>query len=187
VRLCSKFAIVGLSFVALFVIQTTLFSNSEVRGTVIDDNKSPMMGNENTDLTSSTSPVAAHSITHLDAKNTQEAIYSCATGDKGVIIPSGHFKITADKKSGKWTGSISIVGATGEKSGLIKTGTLKGSSYAFNGNLNAKNTLCHFPGLQMGGTTFDIGTFTCGTVKNVAYKELSTGNTNTFKVRINCK
>jgi hypothetical protein len=44
-----------------------------------------------------------------------------------------------------------------------------------------------FPGLQMGGTTFDIGTFNRGTVKNVAYKELSTGNTNTFKVRINCK
>ncbi len=39
----------------------------------------------------------------------------------------------------------------------------------------------------MGGTTFDVGTFTCGTVKNVTYKELSTENTNTFKVRINCK
>ena len=39
----------------------------------------------------------------------------------------------------------------------------------------------------MGGTTFEIGTLTCGTVKNVAYKELSTGNTNTFEVRINCK
>lgn len=182
-----KLAMVGLPFAALFVIQATLFSNFEVWGTVIDISNSHILGNENTDLASSASPVASHSVAHLDAKNTQEAIYSCATGDKGVIIPPGYFKIAADKKSGKWTGSISIVGATGEKSGLIKTGTLKGSSYTFNGNLNAKNTLCHFPGLQTGGTTFDIGTFTCGTVKNVAYKELSTGNTNTFKVRINCK
>ena len=186
-RLYSKFAIVGLSFAALFFVQITLFSNFEARGTVLDSSNNPTVGNKNTNLASSSSPIVSHSITHLDAKNTQEAIYSCATGDKGVIIPPGYFKITADKKSGKWTGSISIAGATGEKSGLIKTGTLKGSSYAFNGNLNAKNTLCHFPGLQMGGTAFDIGTFTCGTVKNVAYKELSTGNTNTFKVRINCK
>ncbi len=186
-RLYPKLAIVGLSFAALFAIQTTLFPNFEVRSTVIDGSNSLIIDNKNTDLESSTSPVASHSITHLDAKNTQEAIYSCATGDKGAIIPPGHFKFTADKKSGKWAGSISIVGATGEKSGLVKTGTLTVSSYAFNGNLNAKNTLCHFPGLQMGGTTFDIGTFTCGTVKNVAYKELSTGNPNTFKVRINCK
>lgn len=185
-RLYSKFAIVGLSFAALFFIQITLFPNFEAGGTVLDSSNSPTVSNKNTDLASS-SPIVSHSITHLDAKNTQEAIYSCATGEKGVIIPPGYFKITADKKSGKWTGSISIAGATGEKSGLIKTGTLKGSSYAFNGNLIAKNTLCHFPGLQMGGTAFDIGTFTCGTVKNVAYKELSTGNTNTFKVRINCK
>src|SRR5215210_8548984 len=184
--LYSKFATVGLSFVALFVIQTALFSDFEVWGSVIGGNNSPVMGSENTGLALSRGPGSSHSITHLDAKNTKEAVYSCATGDKGVIIPPGHFRIVADKKSGKWTGSISIVGATGEKSGIIKTGTLKGSSYAFNGNLNAKNTLCHFPGLQMGGTTFDIGTFTCGTVKNVAYKELSTGNTNTFKVRINC-
>jgi hypothetical protein len=186
-RLYLKFVTVVLSFVALFVIQTTLFSGFEVRGTVLYDSKSQIMSSGNTELASSTTPVASHSITHLDAKNTQEAIYSCATGDKGVIIPPGHFKIIADKKSGKWMGSISIVGATGEKSGLIKAGSLKGTSYAFNGNLNAKNTLCHFPGLQMGGTTFDVGIFTCGTVKNVAYKELSTGNTNTFKVLINCK
>ncbi len=125
--LYSKFAIVGLSFAALFVIQTTLFSSFEVRGAVIGGSNSHILGNKNTDLASSTVPVASHSITHLDAKNTQEAVYSCATGDKGVIIPPGYFKITADKKSGKWTGSISIVGATGEKSGLVKTGTLKGS------------------------------------------------------------
>jgi hypothetical protein len=53
---------------------------------------------KNTDLASPASPVASHFITHLDAKNTQEVIYSCATGDKGVIIPPGHFKIIADKK-----------------------------------------------------------------------------------------
>ncbi len=60
-----------------------------------------MTGNTNTDLASSTSPVASHSITHLDARNIQEAIYSCATGDKDVVIPPGRFKIITDKKSGK--------------------------------------------------------------------------------------
>ena len=57
------------------------------------------MDNRNTDLVSSTSPAASYSITHLDAKDTQEAIYSCATGDKGVIIPPSYFKIAADKKA----------------------------------------------------------------------------------------
>lgn len=72
-RLYSKFVIVGLSLAALFLIQTTLFSNFEVRGTVIDGSNSLIIGNKNSDLESSTSSVASHSITHLDAKNTQEA------------------------------------------------------------------------------------------------------------------
>ena len=193
-NLVSMFSIAGLSFAALFMIQTALFSNIEVQGTVMNPTNDAAAGNENTGLassgnllSSSSSSASSASSIHINAKNTQEAIYNCATGEKGVIIPPGNVKIIADKKGGKWTGSVSIIGATGEKSGLINSGNSKGSTHSFKGNLNTKNTLCHFPGLQMGGTAFEIGTFNCGTVKNVAYKELSTGNTNTFKVRIDCR
>ena len=48
--LYSNHATVGLSFVALFVIQTTLFSDFEVWGTAIDGNNGPMGDNENTAL-----------------------------------------------------------------------------------------------------------------------------------------
>ena len=46
-------------------------------------------------------------ITHVQAKNTQQSIYNCATGQKGVIISHGYFKVNADKKNGKWSGTIS--------------------------------------------------------------------------------
>ncbi len=127
------------------------------------------------------------SITHVQAKNTQQSIYNCATGQKGVIISPGYFKVSADKKNGKWYGTISIKGSTGEKSGHIVSGKANGISYTFNGNLNTKNTLCHFPGLQLSGTSFDLGSLTCGTLKTVKYTELSTGNTNHFKVLITCR
>ena len=87
------------------------------------------------------------------------------------------------KKSGTWSGIISIKGSTGDKSGHIHSGTGIGISVTFAGNLDTRNTLCHFPGLQFGGTVFQTGIFTCGTVKTVKYTEASTGNTNTFKVR----
>jgi hypothetical protein len=124
--------------------------------------------------------------THLQAKNIQESVYKCAAGQKGVIIPPGNFKISADKKNGKWSGTISIKGSTGEKSGHIHSSTGKGISFSFTGNLDTRNTLCHFPGLQFAGTGFQTGIFTCGTVKTVRYTETSAGNTNTFKVRITC-
>lgn len=127
------------------------------------------------------------SFTHIQAKNTDKSIYHCATGDKGVIISPGSFNVKADKKNGKWSGTLSIVGATGEKAGHISSAVYKGTSYTLKGNLDTKNTLCHFPGLQSGGTVFELGLLTCGTVKNVKYTELSTGNTNTFKVMITCK
>jgi hypothetical protein len=189
-NLVSIFTVAGLSLAALFMIQAALFSNFESLGTVMDHTNDTAQGDENAGLASSANSLSSSSsstVIHLNAKNTQEAIYNCATGEKGVIIPPGNVKIIAEKKSGKWKGSVSIIGATGEKSGLINSGTSKGFTYTFKGNLNTKNTLCHFPGLQMGGTAFEIGTLNCGTVKNVAYKELSTGNTNTFKVRIDCR
>ena len=127
------------------------------------------------------------SITHVQAKNTQQSIYNCATGQKGVIISPGYFKVNADKKNGKWSGTISIKGSTGEKSGHIISGKANGISYTFKGNLDTKNTLCHFPGLQLSGTSFDVGSLTCGTLKTVKYTELSTGNTNHFKVLITCR
>ena len=127
------------------------------------------------------------SITHVQAKNTQQSIYNCATGQKGVIISPGYFKVGADKKNGKWYGTISIKGSTGEKSGHIVSGKANDISYTFNGNLNTKNTLCHFPGLQLSGTQFDLGSLTCGTLKTVKYTELSTGNANHFKVLITCR
>ena len=104
-----------------------------------------------------------------------------------MIISPGNFKISADKKSGKWSGIISIKGSTGDKSGHIHSGTGAGISVTFAGNLDTRNTLCHFPGLQFAGTGFQTGIFTCGTVKTVKYTEASTGNTNTFKVRTTCQ
>jgi hypothetical protein len=144
---------------------------------------------QSTDDISSMSKTAnkKNSITQLQAKNTQQAIYNCATGGKGVIIPPGNFKINAEKKNGKWTGTISIKGFPGQKSGHIKSGIANGISYAFKGNLDVENKLCHFPGLQSGGTAFEAGLLTCGTSKTIKYTELSTRNTNTFRVIINCK
>ncbi|HKX96741.1 MAG TPA: hypothetical protein VJL78_02785 [Candidatus Nitrosocosmicus sp.] len=127
------------------------------------------------------------STNHVQAKNTQQSIYNCATGQKGVIIPPGNFKVNADKKNDKWYGTISIKGSTGEKSGHIVSGKANGISYIFKGNLDTRNTLCHFPGLQLSGTSFDLGSLTCGTLKTVKYTELSTGNTNHFKVLISCR
>jgi hypothetical protein len=127
------------------------------------------------------------SITHVQAKNTQQSIYNCAIGQKGVIIAPGNFKVNTDKKNGKWHGTISIKGSTGEKSGHIVSGKANGISYTFKGNLDTKNTLCHFPGFQLSGTSFELGSLTCGTLKTVKYTELSTGNTNHFKVLITCR
>jgi len=79
--------------------------------------------------------------THLQAKNIQELVYKCAAGQKGVIISPGNFKISADKKNGKWSGTISIKGSTGEKkSGHIHSSTGKGISFSFTGNLDTRNT-----------------------------------------------
>ena len=139
-------------------------------------------------------PVAQHLLKNLEKQHRPQLIFrpkisknqytNAAAGQKGVIISPGNFKISADKKNGKWSGTISIKGSTGEKSGHIHSSTGKGISFSFTGNLDTRNTLCHFPGLQFAGTGFQTGIFTCGTVKTVKYTETSTGNTNTFKVRI---
>lgn len=128
-----------------------------------------------------------NSYSHIQAKNTQQSVYNCATGQKGVILTPGSFKMSADKKNGKWQGTLSIKGSTGEKSGHIINGKNSGITFSFKGNLDTKNTLCHFPGLQLSGTSFDLSSLTCGTLKNIKYTELSTGNTNYFKVLINCR
>ena len=152
--------------------------NADANSNVVSDSSSPLKQSSSSNK---------GSITHLQAKNTQQSIYNCATGQKGVIISPGNFKVNADKKGGKWSGTLSIKGSTGEKSGHIVSGKANGISYTFRGNLDTKNTLCHFPGLQLSGTSFDLGSLTCGTLKTVKYIELSTGNTNHFKVLITCR
>ena len=152
--------------------------NADANSNVVSDSSSPLKQSSSSNK---------GSITHLQAKNTQQSIYNCATGQKGVIISPGNFKVNTDKKSGKWSGTLSIKGSTGEKSGHIVSGKANGISYTFRGNLDTKNTLCHFPGLQLSGTSFDLGSLTCGTLKTVKYTELSTGNTNHFKVLITCR
>jgi hypothetical protein len=165
------------------------FGSVQATETITDfsDNANPNTVSDTSSSTMKSSSSNKGSITHVQAKNTQQSIYNCATGQKGVIISPGYFKVTADKKNGKWSGTISIKGATGEKSGHINSGKANGISYTFKGNLDTKNTLCHFPGLQLSGTSFDLGSLTCGTLKTVKYTELSTGNTNHFKVLITCR
>ncbi|ALI37595.1 hypothetical protein NMY3_03412 [Candidatus Nitrosocosmicus oleophilus] len=165
------------------------FGSVQATETITDfsDNANPNTVSDTSSSTMKSSSSNKGSITHVQAKNTQQSIYNCATGQKGVIISPGYFKVTADKKNGKWSGTISIKGSTGEKSGHIISGKANGISYTFKGNLDTKNTLCHFPGLQLSGTSFDLGSMTCGTLKTVIYTELSTGNTNHFKVLITCR
>ena len=165
------------------------FGSVQATETITDfsDNANPNTVSDTSSSTMKSSSSNKGSITHVQAKNTQQSIYNCATGQKGVIISPGYFKVTADKKNGKWSGTISIKGSTGEKSGHITSGKANGISYTFKGNLDTKNTLCHFPGLQLSGTSFDLGSLTCGTLKTVKYTELSTGNTNLFKVLITCR
>ena len=165
------------------------FGSVQATETITDfsDNANPNTVSDTSSSTMKSSSSNKGSITHVQAKNTQQSIYNCATGQKGVIISPGYFKVNADKKNGKWSGTISIKGSTGEKSGHIISGKANGISHTFKGNLDTKNTLCHFPGLQLSGTSFDLGSLTCGTLKTVKYTELSTGNTNHFKVLITCK
>ena len=165
------------------------FGSVQATETITDfsDNANPNTVSDTSSSTMKSSSSNKGSITHVQAKNTQQSIYNCATGQKGVIISPGYFKVTADKKNGKWSGTISIKGSTGEKSGHIVSGKANGISYTFKGNLDTKNTLCHFPGLQLSGTSFDLGSLTCGTLKIIKYTELSSGNTNHFKVLITCR
>ena len=165
------------------------FGSAQATETITDfsDNANPNTVSDTSSSTMKSSSSNKGSITHVQAKNTQQSIYNCATGQKGVIISPGYFKVNADKKNGKWSGTILIKGSTGEKSGHIVSGKANGISYTFKGNLDTKNTLCHFPGLQLSGTSFDLGSLTCGTLKTVKYTELSTGNTNHFKVLITCR
>jgi hypothetical protein len=163
-------------------------ANSSVDNEIITDDTTSDDSNAMMKSSSSTSSSSSKgSKIHMQAKNTQQSIYNCATGQKGVIITPGTFKVSAENKNGKWHGTISIKGSTGEKSGSIVSGKANGISYSFKGNLNTKNTLCHFPGLQLSGTSFELGSLTCGTLKTIKYTEISTGNTNHFKVLITCK
>ena len=178
--------------VGVFIAPSLMFHGSVLATESIDDFNAAD-ADATSDGTDSSSAVMKSSsgnkgsITHVQAKNTQQSIYNCATGQKGVIIAPGNFKVNTDKKNGKWHGTISIIGSTGEKSGHIVSGKANGISYTFKGNLDTKNTLCHFPGLQLSGTSFDLGSLTCGTLKTVKYTELYTGNTNHFKVLITCR
>lgn len=188
----NKLFLISFLILCVFVTPTLVFSGSFVvanasvdstdDGIITDDTNS-----DDTSTLMQSSSSSKGSKTHVQAKNTQQSIYNCATGQKGVIITPGNFKVSADKKNGKWHGTISIKGSTGEKSGSIVSGKANGISYSFKGNLNTKNTLCHFPGLQISGTSFELGSLTCGTLKTIKYTELSTGNANHFKVLITCR
>jgi hypothetical protein len=85
-------------------------------GVITDDTSSD---DSDTLMQSASSSSGKGSKSHVQAKNTQQSIYNCATGQKGVIITPGNFKVSADKKNGKWHGTISIKGSTGEKSGSV--------------------------------------------------------------------
>ncbi|MGD9535111.1 MAG: hypothetical protein AB7V56_15255 [Candidatus Nitrosocosmicus sp.] len=174
------------------IVQGTVISagDDSIDSSNTDSNNSGDNANSDTSSSDTSNSImksaAKGSHSHVQAKNTQQSIYNCATGQKGVIINPGSFKMSADKKNGKWHGIISIKGSTGEKSGHIISGKNSGVTYSFKGNLDTKNTLCHFPGLQLSGTSFDLGSLTCGTLKNIKYTELSSGNANYFKVLITC-
>jgi hypothetical protein len=189
----SKGLVIVLTLVAgVFMAPSLMFFGSVQATETIADFSDGADADANTMSDTSSSMIQSSSsnkgsTNHVQAKNTQQSIYNCATGQNGVIIPPGNFKVNADKKNGKWYGTISIKGTTGEKSGHIVSGKANGISYTFKGNLDTKNTLCHFPGLQLSGTSFDLGSLTCGTLKTVKYTELSTGNTNHFKVLISCR
>ncbi len=188
----NKLFIITFLILGVFVTPTLLFYDpDQIAKASIDTSDDGVMTDDTTSDDSNammqSSSSSKGSNTHVQAKNTQQSIYNCATGQKGVIITPGNFKVNADKKNGKWHGTISIKGSTGEKSGSIVSGKATGISYSFKGNLNTKNTLCHFPGLQLGGTSFELGSLTCGTLKTIKYTELSTGNTNHFKVLITCR
>ena len=187
----SKGLVIVLTLVAgVFMAPSLMFFGSvqatETIADFSDDADADTMSDTSSSMIQSSSSNKG-STNHVQAKNTQQSIYNCATGQKGVLISPGNFKLNADKKDGKWYGTISIKGTTGEKSGHIVSGKANGISYTFKGNLDTKNTLCHFPGLQLSGTSFDLGSLTCGTLKTVKYTELSTGNTNHFKVLISCR
>ncbi len=188
----NKLFLISFLIFCIFVTPTLVFSGSfVVANASVDSNDNGIITDDtNSDDTSTlmqSSSSSKGSKTHVQAKNTQQSIYNCATGQKGVIITPGNFKVSADKKNGKWHGTISIKGSTGEKSGSIVSGKANGISYSFKGNLNTKNTLCHFPGFQLSGTSFELGSLTCGTLKTIKYTELSTDNTNHFKVLITCR
>ena len=140
--------------VGVFIAPSLMFHGSVLATESIDDfndDAADADADATSDGTDSSSAVMKSSssnkgsITHVQAKNTQQSIYNCATGQKGVIIAPGNFKVNTDKKNGKWYGTISIKGSTGEKSGHIVSGKANGISYTFKGNLDTKNTLCHFP------------------------------------------
>jgi hypothetical protein len=188
----NKLFLISFLILCVFVTPTLVFSGPfEVANASVDSTDDGIItddtNSEDTSTLMQSSSSSKGSKTHVQAKNTQQSIYNCATGQKGVIITPGNFKVSADKKNGKWHGTISIKGSTGEKSGSIVSGKANGISYSFKGNLNTKNTLCHFPGLQLSGTSFELGSLTCGTLKTIKYTELSTGNTNHFKVLITCR
>ena len=148
----SKGLFIVLTLIAgVFVAPSLMFSGSVLATESITDFSDNAEVDADTNTVSDTSSSMMKSsssnkgsTTHVQAKNTQQSIYNCATGQKGVIISPGNFKVNVDKKNGKWYGTISIKGSTGEKSGHIISGKANGISYTFKGNLDTKNTLCHF-------------------------------------------
>lgn len=98
------------------IVQGTVISagDDSIDSSNTDSNNSGDNANSDTSSSDTSNSImksaAKGSHSHVQAKNTQQSIYNCATGQKGVIINPGSFKMSADKKNGKWHGIISIKG-----------------------------------------------------------------------------
>ena len=121
---------------------TTIYVPSAVQATSANNTSADSSSGTSGSITSAQKlGKTTSTTTHLQAKDIQESIYKCAAGQKGVIISPGNFKISADKKNGKWSGTISMEGTTGEKSGHINSSTGKGISFSFTGKLDTRNDI----------------------------------------------
>src|SRR5687768_5222852 len=93
----SKSLVIVLTLVAgVFGAPSLMFFGSVQATESIDDFSDDADANSISDPSSSVMKSSSGnkgSITHVQAKNTQQSIYNCATGQKGVIISPGYFKV----------------------------------------------------------------------------------------------
>jgi hypothetical protein len=100
-RSIRKSTIVVSLLIALSIVitPTTIYVPSAVQATSANNTSADSSSGTYGSTTSAQKLGKTTSTTnHLQAKNIQESVYKCAAGQKGVIIPLGNFKISADKK-----------------------------------------------------------------------------------------